>query len=101
MIVRKQGNWDCANHRIRQLSLDDQCCLDYHSLLISVLAKDVLKFCLSSGENRQWPIGPVSTKNLNGLVKVYVYWPRKSTKYSDIIDIVSMTSSSHFFYIRL
>ena len=38
----------------------------------------------------------VSTKKLNGLEKVYVYWPRKSTEYSDHIDIVSITSSFTF-----
>ena len=38
----------------------------------------------------------VSTKKLNGLVKVYVYLPSKSTKYSDHINLVSITSSSTF-----
>ena len=43
----------------------------------------------------------VSTKNLNGPVKVYVYLPRKSAKYSDHISLVSTHPLSHFFYIRL
>ena len=38
----------------------------------------------------------VSTKNLNGLVKVYVYLPRKSTKYSDHVNLVGITSSFTF-----
>ena len=47
-----------------------------------------------SGENRQSPTSSfIDTKNLNGLVKVYVYMPGKSAEYSDHINLVSITSS--------